>query len=134
MWIRNKRTKTGFKRLFERFLVNKKNLSQKYIFRDKIRHFNSIIDPNEPYKKGSPLFFLTHLLFIIWTFKSDVTFGNFNVDYHKIVNKVYWPSPVISIRLKWKLCHLAAIYVAIHRFLIKFRHYGIDQLYLRKVP
>ena len=36
--------------------------------------------------------------------------------------------------LKWKLFHLACIYAASHTFLIKLRHYGLDQLYLRKVP
>ena len=48
--------------------------------------------------------------------------------------KVYWPSPVISVRLKWKLCHLSRIYATSHRFLIWLRHYGIDQLYLCRVP
>ena len=42
--------------------------------------------------------------------------------------KVYWPSPVISVCLKWKLYHPAAIYAASHRFLIKLRHNGIDQV------
>ena len=48
--------------------------------------------------------------------------------------KVYWPSPVISIRLKWKLSHLATIYATSHRFLIKLWKYVIDKSYLRKVP
>ena len=51
-----------------------------------------------------------------------------------ITSKVYWPSPVISICLKWKLCPITRIYAASHRFLIKLRQYGIDQSYLRKVP
>ena len=48
--------------------------------------------------------------------------------------KVYWPSPVISIRFKWMLCHLTWHLSCITRFLIKLQHYGIDQLYLHKVP
>ena len=51
-----------------------------------------------------------------------------------ILCKVYWPSSVISIRLKWKRRHLTWHLGRTHRFLIKLRHYGINQLNLHKVP
>ena len=44
----------------------------------------------------------------------------------------YWLSPVISISLEME--DMPSNYAASLRFLIKLRHYGIDQLYLRKVP
>ena len=46
---------------------------------------------------------------------------------------VYLPSPVISKHLKLIAATSHDIYAALQRFLVKFRHYGIDQLYLRKV-
>ena len=44
------------------------------------------------------------------------------------------PSPVISIRLKWRRSSSHDIYAASHEFLIRLRHYSLDQLYPRKVP
>ena len=55
--------------------------------------------------------------------------STFSIQSQKIIGspkiKVFWPSPVIIMRLKWKRSRLIW-----HGFIIKLLHYSIDQLYI----
>ena len=71
------------------------------------------------------------------TYYQNFAIEKFNIScYMTDPNKIYWPSPVISMRLKWKRGHITwhVRRAASHRYPIKLRHYVIAQLYLRKVP
>ena len=73
-----------------------------------------------------------YLSYFVWTL-CNLWLDNSYISILRYKTSQSRPSPVISIRLNWKLCHLACVYAASHRFLIKLWHYSIDQLYLHKV-
>ena len=50
-----------------------------------------------------------------------------------VEREVYWPSPVISIKMEAQPPHM--IFKPLHmEVLIKLQHFGIDKLYLLKIP